>query len=413
MPTTKEETMAKRNATTLSADVQAALLDDPEMLREILFSALQEILEAEMTEHVGARPHERTASRTGSRNGYKPHILKTRVGMMTLTVPQDREGTFSTKLFGRYQRVEKALVLALMEMYIVGVSTRKVSKVTEELCGTTFSKSTVSALCGRLDAELEAWRTRCLSDHAWPYLFVDARYEKVRRGGRVVSQGVLIAYGIRDDGFREIVAVSCADTESEATYHALFADLKVRGLSGVVLVTSDAHPGLKAAIARHFQAASWQRCQVHFERDLLKTVAYKHRKQLAADLKEIWAATMPPAALATAGRVADAWRDTHPKIADAIDESVEECLTVLHFPAGHRLFLRTNNALERFNQEIKRRTRVVRIFPNEASCLRLVSALCVETSEVWMTNRRFLDMDGLAEMLQVEREEAPRLIAVG
>jgi putative transposase len=383
------------------------------MIREILRAALQEILEAEMTGHVGAKPYERTEGRIGQRNGYKPRTLTTRVGTLTLHVPQDRDGSFSTKLFARYQRTEKALVLALMEMYVVGVSTRKVARVTEELCGTTFSKSTVSALCGRLDTELEAWRTRCLSDHDWPYLFVDARYEKVRRGGRVVSQGVLIAYGVRDDGFREIVAVSCADTESEATYHALFSDLKARGLSGVVLVTSDAHPGLKAAIARHFQGASWQRCQVHFGRDLLKTVAYKHRKQLAADLKEIWAATTPPTARATAARVADAWRGTHPKIADAIDESVEECLAVLHFPAGHRQFLRTNNALERFNQEIKRRTRVVRIFPNEQSCLRLVNALCVETSEVWMTNRRFLDMDALSEMLQIERKETPRLIAVG
>ena len=278
-----------------------------------------------------------------------------------------------------------------MEMYVVGVSTRKVAKVTEELCGTSFSKSTVSALTGRLDAELTMWRTRPLSDHAWPYLFVDARYEKVRRGGRVVSQGVLIAYGVRDDGLREIVAVSCADTESAATYHELFSDLKARGLSGVQLVTSDAHPGLKAAIARHFQGASWQRCQVHFNRDLLGSVACRHRKQLAADLKEIWTATTLPTALETAARVADAWRDTHPKITEIIDEQCEECLAVLHFPASHRLFLRTNNALERFNQEIKRRTRVVRIFPNEDSCLRLISAMCAETSEVWMTNRRFLD----------------------
>ena len=404
--------MTKKYATTPLASAQEVLTDDTDLLREIVRSALQDILEAEMTEHVGARPHERTEGRTGQRNGHKPRMLTTRVGTLTLLVPQDREGTFSTKLFARYQRTEKAFVLALMEMYVVGVSTRKVARITEELCGTTFSKSTMSALCGRLDAELTAWRTRPLADHTWPYLFVDARYEKVRRGGRVVSQGVLIAYGVRDDGFREIVAVKCADTESEATYHELFSDLKARGLSGVVLVTSDAHPGLKAAIARHFQGASWQRCQVHFGRDLLKTVAYKHRARLAADLKGIWAATTLPAALGTASRVADEWRDTHPKIADAVDESVEECLSVLHFPASHRVFLRTNNALERFNQEIKRRTRVVRIFPNEASCLRLVSAMCVETSEEWMTNRRFLDMDALSEMLAAEREEEPKLTAV-
>jgi putative transposase len=408
---TKEETMATKNATTQSIDVQEALLDDPHLLRELLRTALQEILEAEMTAHLGAKPHERTDARTGRRNGYKPHTLKTRVGAMTLTVPQDRDGSFSTKLFARYQRTEKALVLALMEMYVVGVSTRKVASVTEELCGTTFSKSTVSALCGRLDGELNAWRTRSLSEHTWPYLFVDARYERVRRAHRVVSQGVLIAYAVRDDGFREIVAVECADTESEATYQALFADLKTRGLSGVALVVSDAHPGLKAAIARHFQGASWQRCQVHFERDLLKAVAYKHRKRLATEIKEIWATTTRAAALNAAARVADEWRDTHPKIAAALDENVEECLAVLAFPASHRVFLRTNNALERFNQEIKRRTRVVRIFPNEASCLRLVSALCAETSEEWMTNRRFLDMEALTEMLAAEEEVLPHLIA--
>ena len=299
-----------------------------------------------------------------------------------------------------------------MEMYVVGVSTRKVAKVTEELCGTSFSKSTVSALTGRLDAELTMWRTRPLSDHAWPYLFVDARYEKVRRGGRVVSQGVLIAYGVRDDGLREIVAVSCADTESAATYHELFSDLKARGLSGVQLVTSDAHPGLKAAIARHFQGASWQRCQVHFNRDLLGSVACRHRKQLAADLKEIWTATTLPTALETAARVADAWRDTHPKITEIIDEQCEECLAVLHFPASHRLFLRTNNALERFNQEIKRRTRVVRIFPNEESCLRLIKR-DVRRDQRGVDDQPALPrLDSLREMLDAEREEGPRLIAV-
>lgn len=215
--------MAKRNATTRTAVLQGALVDEPDFLRDIVRAALQEVLEAEMTEHVGAKRHERTGSRTGMRNGYKPRTLSTRVGTITLMVPQDRDGTFSTKLFVRYQRSEKAFVLALMEMWVVGVSTRKVTKVTEELCGTAFSKSCVSALCGRLDAELSAWRSRSLSEHAWPYLFVDARYEKVRRGGRVVSADVLIAYGVRDDGYREILDVRVADTESRATYEELFA----------------------------------------------------------------------------------------------------------------------------------------------------------------------------------------------
>ncbi len=212
---------------------QGILLDDPGFLKEIVERVLQELLEAEMTEHVGAAPYQRTTERKGQRNGHKPRTLRTRVGTLNLLVPQDREGTFSTRLFSRYQRNEKALVLALMEMYVEGISTRKVKDVTEELCGTSFSKSLVSSLAARLDAELEVWRSRPLEAEAYPYLFVDARYEKVRVDRRVVNQGVLVVSGVRDDGFREILAVEVADTESEATYQELFRSLKKRGLSGV------------------------------------------------------------------------------------------------------------------------------------------------------------------------------------
>lgn len=404
--------MTMYDATTPSEDVQAALLDDPGLLRGIVHAALQEMLESEMTEHLGAEPHERTEHRTGHRNGYKPRTITTRVGRMTLMVPQDREGVFSTKLFARYERSEKALVLAMMEMYVAGVSNRRVKSVTEELCGTAFSKSTVSALSSRLDGELESWRSRPLSGHSWPYLFVDARYEKVRRGGRVVSQGVLIVHGIRGDGVREILSASVADTESEATYQDLFRELKERGLEGVVLVTSDAHRGLTKAIARHFQGASWQRCQVHFMRDVIGKVSLKHRRSLAAELKAVFAAGSIEAATSEAVRVADEWRTSHPKVADMLDEHIEECLAVLHFPADHRVKIRTNNALERVNQEIKRRTRVVRIFPNEASCLRLISALCAEMSEEWMTGRRYLDMESLDDLLAAGREEGAALTVV-
>ena len=271
----------------------AFLLDDPAFLKEIVQRVVQELLEAEMTEHLGAAPYERNATRTGQRNGHKPRTLRTRVGTLNLLVPQDREGTFSTRLFARYQRNEKALCLALMEMYIEGVSTRKVKEITEELCGTSFSKSLVSSLAGSLDAELSAWRERPLEAEAYPYVFVDARYEKVRVDGRVVSQGVLVVSGVRlPDGMREILAVEVADTESEATYHELFRSLKGRGLRGVELVVSDEHTGLKAAIERHFQGASQQRCQVHYARNLLGMVGYAKRKALAEDLRTIFAA--PP-----------------------------------------------------------------------------------------------------------------------
>jgi putative transposase len=400
-------TMARDN---LRVDVQMAqdvLLDDPGFLREIVEQVVQEVLEAEMTEHVGAAPYERGERRTGHRNGHKPRALRTRVGTLNLLVPQDREGTFSTRLFSRYQRNEKALCLALMEMYMEGVSTRKVTEVTEALCGTSFSKSLVSQLAGRLDSELEGWRSRRLEADAYPYLFVDARYEKVRVDGRVVSQGVLVVSAVREDGFREILAVEVADTESEATYQELFRSLKARGLSGVQLVVSDEHQGLKAAISRHFHGAAHQRCQVHYARNVLGMVNHAKRKELAADLRGIFAAPDRRSALKLASSVAEKWRQKgHEKVAEHVEEHVEDSLSCLAFPESHRRRIRTTNGLERLNQEIKRRTRVVRIFPNREACLRMVTALAVEFSEEWVTGRRYLDMRELEEHRPGGHQEA-------
>jgi putative transposase len=391
--------MAKDHRRLAEEVAQGILLGDAGFLREIVERVIQELLETEMTEHVGAAPYERVVGRTGHRNGHKPRALRTRVGTLNLMVPQDREGTFSTRLFARYQRNEKALVLALMEMYVEGVSTRKVTEITEALCGTSFSKSLVSSLAGQLDSELEAWRARRLEAEAYPYVFVDARYEKARVGHRIVSQGVLVVSAVREDGFREIVGITVADTESEATYQELFRSLKARGLGGVELVVSDDHEGLKAAVSRHFQGASWQRCQVHYTRNLLGMVGHPRRKELAADLRAIFAATSREQALQIASSVAEKWRSGKgaTKVADHLDEHIEECLSCLAFPESHRRRLRTTNGLERLNQEIKRRTRVVRIFPNREACLRLVTALAVEHSEEWLTGRRYLDMEELRE----------------
>jgi putative transposase len=333
------------------------------------------------------------------------------VGTLELFVPQDREGTFCTQLFARYQRNEKALVLALMEMYVEGVSTRKVGEVTEELCGTSFSKSLISELAGSLDSELEVWRSRPLEAEAYPYLCVDARYEKVRVGSRIVSEGVLLVSAVRDDGYREILGVEVADTESEATYQELFRSLKARGLKGVQLVTSDHHKGLKSAIERHFQGASWQRCQVHYARNLLGMVAFGERKELAEGLRGVFAATSRELALRAAHELADQWRRTHPKVAEHIEEHIEECLSCLAFPEAHRRRIRTTNGLERFNQELKRRTRVVRIFPNRRACVRLVSALAVEQSEEWVTGRRYLDMEQLKERRSEKRAREEVVLA--
>jgi putative transposase len=401
--------MAEGNGSERVGWAQAVLLDDPGFLRGIVERAVQAILEEEMTAHLGAARYERGEGRTGYRNGSKPRTLTTRVGTLELRVPQDRDGTFSTEVFARYQRSEQALVTTLMEMYVQGVSTRKVAAITEALCGTSVSKSQVSALVGRLDPELKAWRERPLTAAAYPYLVVDARYEHARVDGRVVTLGVLVVAGVRDDGRREILAVEEADTESEATYHELFKRLTDRGLRGVELVTSDDHRGLKAAIERHFQGASWQRCQVHFARNLRGMVGIKHRGRLSEDLAGIFGAATLAQARAAARACASVWTTSHSLVAAKLDEEIEDCLACYEFPAAHRSRIRTTNGLERLNQELKRRTRVVRIFPNRDAVKRLVTALAMEQSEEWVSGRCYLTMDPLWE--ERRRPIAPAPIA--
>lgn len=404
--------MARNNGKGKKGLVQAVLTDDPDFLRQLTETVIQQILETEMTEFVGAEPYERSKNRKGRRNGYKPRMLRTRVGTLNLLVPQDREGNFSTSLFARYQRSEKALLLSLMEMYLKGVSTRKVTKVTETLCGTSFSKSQVSALSSRLDSELAAWRNRPLT-HEYPYVIVDARYEDVRIGGSIVSQGVLIVKGVRkSDGKREILAVAVADTESEATWQEVFASLKARGLAGVRLVTSDHHAGIIKAVKKHFQGASWQRCQVHFSRNACGLVPRVARKELAADLREVFTAPDRESAMRIAETAAERWQPKYPRAAALIEDHIEQCLAVLAFPSSHRQRLRTTNGLERLNEEIKRRTRVIRIFPNRESCLRLVTALAAEQSDEWISGKRYLNMEELDEIEEKSPADKRELVAI-
>lgn len=396
--------MTQKQNNTFPSPVREALMNQPDFLQEIVQSTLQRLLEEEIAVHLNADPFERTNERRGYRNGYRPRQLKTRVGTLSLLIPMDREGTFKTELFDRYQRGEKALVLSLMEMYLQGVSTRKVKDITEALCGTSFSKSTVSRLTADLDTDLLAWRERRLDEVAYPYLMVDARYEHVRVNGRVVSQGVLIVKGVRADGRRELLAVDVADSESEATYEALFRSLKQRGLHGVQLVTSDDHRGLVNAIHKHFQGATWQRCQVHFLRNARGKVTRKHQAALTADLKAIYASPDGEWALSLVQEVIERWATTHPRVAQWLEDGIEHTLACFAFPETHRRRIRSTNGLERFNQELKRRSRVVRIFPNRESCLRLITALCVEQSEEWLSGKRYLDMSVL---------EAPAAVSLG
>jgi len=390
--------MAKKKDITMEEAIQVILKsggDNP--LRQMLEFMAQQTLECEMTEHLGAKSYERTFERKGLRNGYKPRILITRVGDLRLLVPQDRDGTFSTSLFCRYQRSEKALVLTLMEMYIQGVSTRKVKKVTEELCGRSFSSQLISKLTKGLDQELSVWRNRPLCG-PYPYLIVDARYEKVRVNHKVISQGVLIVIGVNKEGRREILSVEMADTENTTTWSSMFKGLKQRGLDGVLLVVSDNHEGIKAAASRYFQGASWQRCQCHFIRNLLCLAPKGLKKTLHAELRAIFDSSDLSMAKKRLFETIKSWEKMRPDIAEKLDEEAEDVLTCFYFPASHRKRIRTTNCVERLNQEIKRRTKVARIFPNRDSTLRLITALCVEQSEEWETSRKYLNMEKLEEL---------------
>lgn len=371
--------------------LQATCADGDDPLRALLAHTLQRVLEEEITVFLNAETYERTDKRKGYRNGYKPRTLKTRVGRIELIVPKDREGRFQTELFEKYQRNEKALTLAIMEMYVQGVSTRKVKKITEELCGLDISRSQVSNLAKGLDEEIAVWRSRPLKKK-YPYLVVDARYEDIRSGLHVTSQGVLLVVGISDDGHREHLGVWNADSENEQSWSQVFRELKERGLKGVEYVVSDDHSGLVKAAKRQFQGIVWQRCQTHFIRNVLSLVSKKDRKKIVVYLKEITGSNSLESARKRIRETVDTLEASHPKVAEFLDTYSEEILGVYALPESHRKRMRSTNMLERYNQEIKRRTRVVRIFPNEKSCIRLVSALAIETNEEWMA-RLYLNMN--------------------
>jgi putative transposase len=358
-------------------------LGGEDFIRALVERTVQQVLEAEMTSILGAETYQRNAARRGWRKGFKPRTLKTRVGELELMVPKDRDGQFQTELFERYQRSEKAFVAALLQMYVEGVSTRKVSAITEALCGLEVSKSQVSALTQKLDADIHEWRQRPLTE-AYRYLIFDARYEKVRRGGSVVSQGVLVAIGISHAGYREVLGCWVAESESEASWGAVFLELKQRGLRGVIYVVSDDHAGMVKAIERHFQGAVWQRCQVHFVRNALSLCSRQQRPQVLRLMKAVTEASTREAAKAALGVAIAELEQKAPKVARLLEESGEEILGVYALPEAHRKRMRTTNMLERQNQELKRRTRVIRVFPHEQSCLRLIAALLMETNQEWM-----------------------------
>lgn len=378
-----------------------ALMEEDDLFKEMLRDSIQQYLEAEMEEVLQARKWERNGDRRGHRSGYYTRGLVTRVGKIELRVPQDRLGRFSTEIFERYQRGEKALFLSLAEMYVQGVSTRKVKKITEQLCGHSFSASTVSRLNKQLDKSIGEFANRRL-DEDYPYLVLDARYEKVRENNVVRSRAVLVAIGINWEGRRCVLGVDLANRESTSSWRDFLLRLKQRGLRGVEFVVSDHHAGLRKAIIEVLPEAAWQRCYVHFMRNALDYLPRKADDDCLKELRWMYDRRSLEEARKDLAAWLLKWQSTYPKLCDWVEESIEETFTYYRLPHQHHKHMKSTNMLERQNEEIKRRTYVIRIFPNAESCLRLVRALAVELHENWIEATRYLNMELLKERKKEE-----------
>jgi transposase-like protein len=397
--------MTRKKSKQNQPQLKALMLQNPDFMQPLMQWLMQEVLEEQMTEVLGAAKGERSEGRQGYRSGYYTRQLVTRVGTMELRVPQDRQGRFSTQLFERYQRSEKALVGALVEMYVQGVSTRKIKAITEELCGHEFSASAVSDLNVKLDAELERFARRPLESEL-PYLILDARYEKVREDGVIRSRAVLVAIGIDWEGRRQILAVEIAGRESTTSWRELLLSLKQRGLRGVRCTVSDDHPGLKRAVAEVLPEACWQRCYVHFLRNALDHLPRKADDDCLTELRWLYDRRDGIEARQHLAAWIEHWQAKYPKLTSWVEEQIEETFTFYRLPQSHHKHLKSTNLLERFNQELKRRSQVVRIFPNDASCLRLIRALAAEQHEEWLDGARYLDMQPLADLHKIQLQLA-------
>lgn len=357
----------------------------PELIRIVINAAMQ----AERQQYLRAAPYQHTPERRGHGNGFKPKTVSTRMGEITLDIPQVREGGFYPEALEKGQRSERALTLTLAEMYVQGVSTRKVSAIVEQLCGVSVSSSLVSKAAAQLDETLESWRNQPLGE--FRYIFLDARYEKVRQNGQVRDAAILLAVGIGSNGKRQVLGVSVSLSEHEAHWRNFLHSLVARGLSGVQLIISDDHAGLKAARIAVFGGVPWQRCQFHLQQNAGAHVPRQEmRKEVAEDIRTIFNAPDRHTADAYLTKIVQKYAQTVPALANWLETNIPEGLTVFSFPVSHRRRLRTANSLERLSREIKRRTRVVSIFPNEAACLRLISAVLMEIDETWQTDKIYL-----------------------
>lgn len=404
--------MAKNRIKLLEKPRKAGMEDGADFLREGLKVLAEAFMELEVKEKTGAEPYQRSDERCNYRNGYRERCWDTRVGSVPLNIPRLRTSSYFPSLLEPRRRVEQALLSVVQEAYVLGVSTRKVETLVQTFGLNGISKSEVSRICGELDGEVNRWRRRPL-DGDYPYLWLDATYIKVRQGGAVISQAVVIAYGVRETGEREVLGIDIGPAEDGAFWAEFLRQLVARGLKGVLLVISDAHLGLKEAIATVLGGTAWQRCRVHFMRNALSRVPRAAQSKVAAFIRTIFAQPDKESAHRQLRSVADHLRPGYDRVAELLDEAEEDLLAHMGFPQQHWRKLHSTNPLERINREIKRRTNVVGIFPNQAAVIRLVGALLMEQQDDWTAGRRYFSPESMQDIRANQQEEERQLMACG
>ena len=387
---------------TLDSDFFVGLFSETkdEAFGKLMEALLNQVLQAESSELLGADIYERSEGRSDYRNGTRTRSLTTRIGKIELKVPRHRNVPFKTTLFENYQRNEQALITTMMEMVVQGVSTRSVKKVTEDLCGESFSKSTVSEICKELDVPVKQFKERLLPDH-YPFIVADAIYVKVREEHRVKSKALFLAIGINNTGHKEVLGFEVYDAEKKNTWKDFFEGLKSRGLRGVDIVISDAHSGLVEAVRECFPGSSWQRCQAHFTRNIIDKCPKKYGMGLAAELRDMFNASTIQEARRLKESIYDEYQDVASEAMSILDEGFEDSITIMALPSKYRIALRTSNIIERENREIRRREKVIQIFPNTESVIRLIGAVLQDDHNDWSVAQRIFDMKEYYDKLNI------------
>ena len=405
--------MAQINITLNQEEIQRLLTENrDEAFKKLLENAVNSVLKAESTQQLHAEPYERTEERTDSRNGFRDRPFTTRIGRITLHVPRHRKVPFKTMIFDNYSRSEAALIAGMAEMVVNGVSTRRVSKVVETLCGTSFSKSTVSELCKDLSKSVEAFRNRPL-EGKYIFLSVDATYFKVREDHRIISKAFMVALATNEKGVREIIGFGVYNCESKETWKEFLMGLKNRGLNGVLMITSDAHEGLRDAVRRVFPNVPWQRCQFHFSRNVSDKAPKKYQAGIRADLNELFNCRTLEEARKVRDRMLEEYSDVAPSAMECLESGFDDAMTVMALPRHLRKYYRTSNHLERLNKELKRRSDVIGIFPTESSLLRLMGSVLIEKNEGLQEMKAVFSAETLAVLLKSETPQQLMNIADG